>query len=179
MRRIHQAMIEPSAKPQRGAALIVSLIFLLIMTLLGVFALNTSTLETLMAGNNQYQTAALGDAELALASGEDDVEAVVSDTVALEFDTGGDHYYNSGDIDPNNLDWSGFVHNDVGDGQYVIEYGGSEPLPGSSTSLGTSTAYGGGVAGGDVFVFLVTARSESSKGAVRIVQSVYVTEEEP
>ena len=48
-----------------------ALIFLLIMTILGVFGMNMSRMENLMAGNNQFQVQALNDSELALREVED------------------------------------------------------------------------------------------------------------
>jgi len=51
---------------KRGTALFMSLIFLLIMTILGVFGMNISRMENLMAGNNQFQAQALNNSELAL-----------------------------------------------------------------------------------------------------------------
>jgi type IV pilus assembly protein PilX len=48
---------------QRGAALIVGLVLLLVMTLLGVAAMRTSTLQLVMAGNSQYSQLAFQAAE--------------------------------------------------------------------------------------------------------------------
>jgi len=54
--------------PQRqtGAALIVSLVLLLIMTVLGVTAMRTTTLQERMAGNLRDNNLAFQDAEAAL-----------------------------------------------------------------------------------------------------------------
>ncbi len=52
-----------SAHPQRGAALAVSLILLLILTLLAISGMNTATTELIMAGNEQYQANAFQAAE--------------------------------------------------------------------------------------------------------------------
>ena len=59
---------------QRGAALFMALIFLLIMTILGVFGMNLSRMENLMAGNNQFQALALNHAELMLDAGLREIE---------------------------------------------------------------------------------------------------------
>ena len=48
---------------QKGAALVVSLILLLVLTLLGVSGLSTATLELTMAGNTQFQENAFQAAE--------------------------------------------------------------------------------------------------------------------
>lgn len=51
---------------QRGIALVVALIFLLMLTILGVSAMNTSALEGRMAGNTQENNRAFQGAESAL-----------------------------------------------------------------------------------------------------------------
>ena len=48
---------------QRGAALVVSLILLLVLTILGVVGMSTATLELAMAGNMQYQNGAFEAAD--------------------------------------------------------------------------------------------------------------------
>lgn len=48
---------------QGGAALVVGLILLLILTLLAISGMNTATTELIMAGNEQYQTKAFQAAE--------------------------------------------------------------------------------------------------------------------
>ena len=55
---------------QHGAVLIVSLIILLIMTLIGITAVSTTSLEEKMAGNLRDKNVALQAAEAALADGE-------------------------------------------------------------------------------------------------------------
>lgn len=48
---------------QRGAALVIGLILLLVLTLLAVSGMNTATLELQMAGNNQFSQNAFQAAE--------------------------------------------------------------------------------------------------------------------
>ena len=48
---------------ERGAALVIALVMLLILTILGIAAMNTSSLEEKMAGNTQEQTHAFQAAE--------------------------------------------------------------------------------------------------------------------
>ncbi|MGD9597608.1 MAG: PilX N-terminal domain-containing pilus assembly protein [Steroidobacteraceae bacterium] len=45
-------------RPQRGAALVIGLVLLLILTLLAITGMNTATTELVMAGNEQYRRAA-------------------------------------------------------------------------------------------------------------------------
>lgn len=60
---------------QRGAALIVSLLFLVILTLIGVSAMTTTTLEERMAGNAKDFNVAFQAAEAALRDGWDDLNS--------------------------------------------------------------------------------------------------------
>ena len=55
---------------QRGAALIISLIFLLLMTLIGVTSMQTTTLQERMAGNARDRNLALQSAEAGLRQAE-------------------------------------------------------------------------------------------------------------
>ncbi len=55
---------------QRGAVLVVSLIILLVLTLIGISAMQTTALEERMAGNLRSKTIALQAAELAIAEAE-------------------------------------------------------------------------------------------------------------
>jgi len=48
----------PSRKQQSGAALIVSLILLMVLTVLAISTMRTASLELLMAGNAQYRESA-------------------------------------------------------------------------------------------------------------------------
>ena len=52
-----------AAAAQRGAALVVGLVLMLVLTVLGVSGMNMATLELTMAGNNQAQQAAFQAAE--------------------------------------------------------------------------------------------------------------------
>lgn len=190
---------------QRGAALFMALIFLLILTILGVFGMNVSRLENLMAGNAQFQTTALNNAEYVLARAERDLQALVTSTTANPFliSTTTDHYYCANDdsceratgdgdlIDPAALIWT-FASNtielpdvandssdtdgnstpDDGTGQYVIVDAGYDNATGECLTQQCKQEV---LAGAQVHVFQVTARSTSSKGARRIIQSAYVT----
>jgi type IV pilus assembly protein PilX len=62
----------PALRPHRqhGTALILSLVFLLVLTLLGITAVSTSTLQEKMAGNMKNQNVALQATEAALRDGE-------------------------------------------------------------------------------------------------------------
>ena len=67
------------ARSQNGAALIISLLILLVMTLIGVTAMSSSNLEEKMAGNSRDTMLAFQAAEAALRGGE----AVVANLVTI------------------------------------------------------------------------------------------------
>ena len=54
---------EASRSRQQGAALVIGLILLLVLTLLAVSGMNTATLELQMAGNNQFSQSSFQAAE--------------------------------------------------------------------------------------------------------------------
>jgi Tfp pilus assembly protein PilX len=188
----------PVTHRQNGAALFMALIFLLILTILGVFGMNLSRLENLMAGNSQFQTTALNNAEYVLARGEKDIEDIAkSGSVPFSAWSVDDQYYTVGTTDitgttpvetPKDLVWpftsemvslpdlNGDGTADEGSGKYVIENAGLDNSKGEDASYsGTINPLPGAV----VQVFLVTAQSESSRGAKRIVQYVVVTDPLP
>jgi type IV pilus assembly protein PilX len=63
-------MRNQNLKKQRGVALIVSLIMLLLMTLLAISSMNTTVLEEKMAGNYKDRNMAFQAAEAGLRAGE-------------------------------------------------------------------------------------------------------------
>ena len=70
-----QAFSLRSAARQRGAALLVALMFLIVLTLLGLAAMRTTTLEEKMAGGARDYNLALQAAEAALRDAEVDLRA--------------------------------------------------------------------------------------------------------
>jgi type IV pilus assembly protein PilX len=75
-----------SAHGQQGSALAIALVFLLLLTLIGVTAMQTTTLQERMAGNVRDRTLAFQAAEAALRDGE----AFLSQAALPQFDnTGG------------------------------------------------------------------------------------------
>ena len=61
---------------QQGSALIFSLIILLVMTIIGISALGTTTLEERMAANDRNQRVAFQTAEAALLEGEQELSDI-------------------------------------------------------------------------------------------------------
>ena len=136
------------AERQRGAALIIGLLLLLILTLLAVAGMNTATLELQMAGNEQYQQRAFEAAETAIE------QAILTGS------------YNTSVPDvrmPTPVDGTNDTY------EFVMEFDqdtGETPVPGGGYSLGTGfTAYH----------FNITATGRSERGArAEHVQSVYI-----
>jgi Tfp pilus assembly protein PilX len=173
---------------QRGAALFMARIFLLIMTLLGVFGMNQSRMENLMAGNNQFQALALNHAELMLDAGMREIEGEIGDGITVNMDTAGDHLYlntaaSTETIDPTALNWTFNTVTTTPPGgdarysyEYVIEYIG--PLDGTENAL-CSAQTGTGSTLDDCIreIYLVTSQGVTSRGAKRIIQSVFVSDE--
>lgn len=63
---------------QRGSVLIVSLLMLLVLTLIGITAMSTSTLEEKMAGNSRDQNLAFQAAEAGLRDAEAFIEGMAA-----------------------------------------------------------------------------------------------------
>jgi type IV pilus assembly protein PilX len=71
MKPVHRH--SPSARRQQGAALIMGLIFIVVLTVLGVTAARMAGLEERMAGNMRDRALAMQAAELALRDAERDI----------------------------------------------------------------------------------------------------------
>lgn len=70
-----EQIANPHQRHQRGAILVVSLIMLLVMTLIGVTAMQNTIMEQRMAGNTRDLNLAFQAAEAALRTGETELEA--------------------------------------------------------------------------------------------------------
>lgn len=77
----------PDLHRQRGAALIVSLLFLVMLTLIGVGAMTTTTLEEKMAGNARDYNVALQAGEAALKDAWADINTRVAGLKMTGFGT--------------------------------------------------------------------------------------------
>lgn len=163
-----------SPQRQHGVVLIFSLVILMVLTILGISSMNTANLQTIMAGNSQYQTTALNTAEGALAAAEATIDAVVA---GAPLPAGGGYYdvaAGAAEIDPLTFDWSDSNNANYftdGNSKTVVEYTGPETPPPSSFRYLNSVP----IAGDQVYVFRTTVRSTSSRGAVRLIQGVYLT----
>lgn len=170
-----------------GAALIVALLLLLVMTILGVTALNSSTLQGLMSSAYRQQTSVLAGAENILLAAERRIDDIVTDGLPVDTDWA---YFIDLSMDPppaefpagsSAEDWSEALEvaaQDIGafeiPGRYMLEYIGEFEVPGESI------AEGGGLEDSRIHIFRVSSQAEEQKGsAARIVQSYYVTLRSP
>jgi len=155
-------------KRERGAALIVALILLLVMTILGVTAMNSSILQGFMSTSYRQQTTTLATAENVLLDGELDVEDLVFNGVESNPDRT-DYYSNL--VDSGAI-FAAADYDTAWANPFHIEYLGQRIVPGESVAVG------GGLEDSVVHVFRVSAREirgDNERGGLRIVQSLYVT----
>lgn len=174
-KQIQQTVMPPR---QKGVALFMALVILLVLTLLGVFSMNLARMENMMAGNSQFQTTALSNAELAVAAAE---QAMLN---SLGGAKPGCYYTTTETIDPSKLDWDSdaaitpcdyvFANGDP-TASYVIEYANW----GIDDDCSKSVGKGGGKSGCIHYDFVITAQAETSRGAKRTVQTVYQSTSPP
>ena len=154
-------------------ALITGLVFLLILTLIGISSMSSSQLNNIIVSNNQAQMQALNRTEVLLNNAEREIETMISDATTMDFTSTGDHYYVYGTIDSSTEPWSFTSQGSGYLGQYIIEYAGKRSLPGSSN------AWGAGIAGDSVYEFTIVAKHKLTNGARRLSESLYVTQTAP
>ena len=154
-----------SRKTQSGAALVVSMLILLVMTLIGISSLQTTTLEEKMASNTRERQQAFEAAEAAIAG----AEAFVRNSIAVtsNFDTDGSDglYDNSVQERWKSLAWDGTdslaystytsTYSGANPPRYIVEHYGTATSGGNQYNLGN---YGQGSGGGDVELFRITVR---------------------
>ncbi len=108
---------------QRGAALAMALVFLLLLTIIGVTALSTTSLQEKMAGNLKDKQMAFQAAETALLAGESWALAQISKPVVVVSNTAdGLHLPSTGALAVwDSLDWKNSTD--------VVTYPGSPGVP--------------------------------------------------
>ncbi len=130
------APADPRRPDQRGAALVVALVLLMILTLLGISGMNTATTELAMAGNNQHL-------ENAFQAAESGIEEALAQG---RFETSGANV-----IAPHAINGTDTVSS-------TTEYRCSTAVPDAAFSIGS----GKGIA---AFHFRTVASAESTRGA--------------
>ena len=165
---------------QSGATLIVSLIILIILMLLGVTAMIISDTQYKLAGNLQFEDAAMNNAEAAIAKAEDWLSDSTVNTANFRnagfttYDSNRTPYlYPTGAApDPFTLSWNDNNSEQFMDSskRYFIELVTvNSKLPGSSHAIGGRSSSGCN----QVNTYLITARGTSARGAVKFVQSYF------
>lgn len=177
----------PKYRPQRqqGMALVMALVFLLLLTMLGVTALSTSSLEEKMAGNSKDRGVAFQAAESALLHAEywllaqgnlpifdpavltDGLHMPSTTATPVWNDTGTSNTWTQSDY----MTLTGLSKVDS-QPKVIIENLGLVREPGDSVILGGAGKYG---TQGGTNAFRITARGVGGTGfASAMVQSVYV-----
>lgn len=130
--------LNPVGAVQQGVTLVMTLIFLLLLTILGVTAISTSTLQEKMSGNLRDQDVAFQAAESALRGGEDKINLLaqaVGNRNPDSLTNCTNCIWTIGTAQPLNDTWWGSWKNEYGssskeltqayaDPSFVIEYGG-------------------------------------------------------
>jgi type IV pilus assembly protein PilX len=176
-------MHSSSLKTQTGAALVVSLLILLVMTVIGVSSMQTTNLEEKMASNTRDRQQAFEAAEGALRNAEDFIDTSVA--VTANFDTDGSDglYDNSAQelwktiswtVGSDALEYTGYSSTYSYGAQaprYIIEHYGTADSSGDKYNLG---GYGTGAGGGDVEMFRISVRGTGANGLSPVfLQSSY------
>ncbi len=161
---------------QDGAALVVSLIMLLVMTLMIVATSRSSILELLMATNAQNANEALQRAEDSTLRGEQRIVRDFGGIPTVDFGADpGDGLYLDAELVVDTVDWTAlqFESDGVGADQrdFIIQYIG----PGTVT--GGSLAIGAGAASSTRYLYRVSGQGLSSRSSARVVQTIFATME--
>ena len=172
-------------RSERGAALIVALLLLLVMTVLGVTAMNSSIMQGFMSASYRQQTTTLAGVENVVFAGERDIEAIVAPLTTIDVADLG-YFIDLTDPDLTGTPWTPSDTSDANwnvaetvtqriglldiFGRYTIEYMGEFEVPGESI------AEGGAFEDSRIHVFRISARGvEGGRGSLRVVQTLYVT----
>jgi type IV pilus assembly protein PilX len=121
------------ARSQRGAALVIGMILLLVLTVLGISGLVTATLELQMAGNAQNEERAFQAAEAGIENVILDPALSTSWTLANMTNSSSSTY-----ADQNKQSYvSGSTTEQFRTSSYYDTSAGGTPVPGGGFSLGT------------------------------------------
>lgn len=146
-------------RKEDGAALLISLIMLIILTMLGLSAMSHALLEIKMAAHYQRQVQLRAVAEHNLLLAERSIESIPLDVGSFDFSLPGDGFYNSSAGLLALDDWSAVSTNTTllgieGRHEYIVEYLGNR------VHLGLVEPF-----------YRVTIRSQFLSGGVKILQT--------
>ena len=165
-----------SISKQKGMAMFISLIMLLLMSIIILHGARSSTLELLLGNNAQHTAQALMRAEDSVVAAEATIELNYVGAPTVDFSANpSDGIYVDGEIGINTVDWSGYTTEQIGAGdtyrEYIIEY------LGPFTATGGSLSVGAGVASDTRYLYRVSGHGAASRGGARVVQTIYATVE--
>ncbi len=165
-----------SMKKQKGLAMFISLMMLLLMTLIIVHAARSSSLEILMGNNAQHAAQALMRAEDSVMAGEELIEFNYDGAPNIDFSAiPSDGLYIVGDVNVLSVDWTGYPAEQYGVGdahrEYIVEYLGPVAATGGSLSVGA------GASSDTRYLYRISGRGISGRGGARVVQTIYATAE--
>ena len=177
--RFESLSYAPMPAAQQGAVLVVSLIFLLVVTLLAISSIRDTVLEEKMAGNTRDRNVAFQSAE----GGIREAELFIDDIVSMGDFAATPGLFSRTQAEPpfwEDATWRNGANHAVAD----EDYGAYEPprytvkhittVTGSEGALNMS-GYGDNKGTGDVTVFRITVRGTGSDGdsAEVILRSQY------
>ena len=165
----------PSYRKQHGATLMISLMLLLVMTLIGVTAMGTSSLEEKMAGNARDKHLAFNAAEAALRDAERYVTEDIVSVAAFDgsytglYAVGSDPDITADATWANSLSYAGTIDGIKTEPKYIVEVMGN--VGNEDPNIGDySTTSGAGV----ITTYRITARGTGgSDNSVVMLQSYY------
>ena len=161
---------------QHGAALLISMIILLVMSLIILQGARSANLEILIGNNSRHAAEALMQAEDSAVSGEQMLELNYAGAPTGNY--GGnedDGVFVVGQIDINTVNWDELAaQHETGDGthrEYIVEYVGPAAATGGSLSVGA------GAASTTRYIYRISGRGEAGNGGARVVQTIYAMAE--
>ncbi len=169
---------------QRGATLVIALLILVLIMMIGITAVSTSNTQFKLAGNLQFEDAAMNNAETATTMAENWLSTGTNYTNAgfTAYASGSTpHLLPTGRLagltapanSPLSMTWADTNSLAVGNNnsqRYFIELMSlNNRLQGSSQVVGGRAS----TTCNKVNTFLITARGQSSRGATKFVQSYY------
>lgn len=167
-------------RQQRGVALFISLVVLLIITIIGVSAVQTTSLEERMAANARDHDIAFQAAESALTSGEGVVELLLpADVPGFGGNTNGRYLPSAVGTQPRweTVDWPGDATIPLADDtipgvsdqpKYIIEY--LTQLAPDEDELNLSNI--GGTSGAPTDIFRITARGAGGSTRAQVLLQI-------
>ena len=164
-----------SLRAQRGATLLVGLIILGVLLVLSAGAVMVANTQTKLSGNVQHRSLAAANAESAISTAENWLNANYANT-AFNAVTVPGLYPNNGLVDALSMPWNDStsiaVAGSNGDQRYAIELYMPARRPPTS-SVAQCNTYGAVAPCSQVNLYRVTGRGVSALGATSVVQTIY------